>query len=209
MWLDTSASGGIVEATGGISQITDLSGNARHLTQATSTKRPAKVTDGTSGRTMARFDGVDDTLSVSWTFGQPFTAYAVFKMRGVITPSGMIVAFHNWATTATGFYRSGGNVAAWGGSANIASAIAFTNNQNEVWTAIFNGVSSKFGRRGSITTGSGGTGGGINVTLGAAPDAGGAYTDVDFGELLVFTSAHGTTDCDAVNAYLKSKWGTP
>ena len=40
-WYDVSQAAGVVSSGGTISQLSDLSGNSRHLTQATSAKRLA------------------------------------------------------------------------------------------------------------------------------------------------------------------------
>lgn len=49
------------------SEWTDLSGNARHLTQATSTRRPLIVAAELNGKQVRRFDGGDDKLTIGST----------------------------------------------------------------------------------------------------------------------------------------------
>jgi hypothetical protein len=46
------------------SEWTDLSGNARNVTQATSTRRPSIVAAQLNGRQIRRFDGADDKLNI-------------------------------------------------------------------------------------------------------------------------------------------------
>lgn len=46
---------------------TDLSGNARHATQSTSTRRPSIQSSIVNGRQVRRFDGNDDKLSIPAT----------------------------------------------------------------------------------------------------------------------------------------------
>ena len=46
-----------------VSQWTDLSGNAHHFIQATSTKRPLQILNSFNGRPGILADGTDDVLS--------------------------------------------------------------------------------------------------------------------------------------------------
>lgn len=85
IWFDPSDMSTLFQDTGGttavtadgqsVARINDKSGNARHATQATSTKRPVFRDSG--GLRWLEFDGVDDFLSTG-SFGraQAFTAGA-------------------------------------------------------------------------------------------------------------------------------------
>jgi hypothetical protein len=62
-----------------ITQWQDLSGNGRHFTQSTSSKRPTLATSGINSQPCITFDGVDDTLSYLSAFGLSSVAgYSVF-----------------------------------------------------------------------------------------------------------------------------------
>lgn len=62
----------------------DQSGNGNHVTQATTTKRPALKLSIRNGQPVIRFDGVDDNLQKVFTGGnlsQPYTTFAVYALR--------------------------------------------------------------------------------------------------------------------------------
>lgn len=66
---------GITESGSGVSQWDDVSGNARHLSQATDASRPAKQADGS-----ILFDGVADNLKCgAFALAQPETVYWLGK----------------------------------------------------------------------------------------------------------------------------------
>jgi lysophospholipase L1-like esterase len=61
---------------------TDSSGNARHLTQATSGNRPVvKKGLGPNSHDLVRFDGTNDYLDVAYTIAQPAEVWMVCRMR--------------------------------------------------------------------------------------------------------------------------------
>lgn len=74
LWLDASDSstlfdatsgGNLVAAGGTVARWEDKSGNARHVTQATLSSRPIKVEGVQGGKSVVRFDGVNDLLSTA------------------------------------------------------------------------------------------------------------------------------------------------
>ena len=74
LWLDASdsntlydatTSGALVGAGGAVARWEDKSGNARHVTQATLSSRPIKVEGVQGGKSVVRFDGVNDLLSTA------------------------------------------------------------------------------------------------------------------------------------------------
>jgi hypothetical protein len=67
-----------------VGSVTDQSGNARHLTQATAARKPIFRTGRCNGRAVYEFDGIDDFVagSVAWTTMHPngtWTYFIVFK----------------------------------------------------------------------------------------------------------------------------------
>jgi hypothetical protein len=71
----------------------DLSGQGNDATQPTASKRPTKTTD-TAGRTLLRFDGVDDVLSVSTppSFASGLTFFIVYRVRTAVDFQGIFSA---------------------------------------------------------------------------------------------------------------------
>lgn len=75
-----------VTSSGGlISQFTDKSGNGRHFTQSTGSKKPTLQTDS-NGRAYALADGGDDGMVCS-AFGAMNAITAFFVLRSVTTPA--------------------------------------------------------------------------------------------------------------------------
>jgi hypothetical protein len=74
LWLDASdalslfdatTGGSLVAADGGVARWEDKSGNARHMTQATSGSRPTRKTAIQNSLAVLRFDGSNDFMSVA------------------------------------------------------------------------------------------------------------------------------------------------
>jgi hypothetical protein len=80
-WFHDADASGFVESGGQVDQWNDLSANARHWI-TTGSGRPAKTIDG-AGRSVVRFDGIDDLLALSGTAPalQPFSIGIVYRMR--------------------------------------------------------------------------------------------------------------------------------
>jgi hypothetical protein len=80
-WFHDADASAFILSGDQVDQWSDLSGKARHWS-STSTDRPVKTTDG-SGRSVVRFDGVDDLLALSGPLPalQPFSVGIVCRMR--------------------------------------------------------------------------------------------------------------------------------
>ena len=62
LWLDAADAASLTFATGAVTQWNDKSGNARHVSQATTGFKPAYQVTGFGGLLTVSFDGVDDYL---------------------------------------------------------------------------------------------------------------------------------------------------
>ena len=98
LWLDASdaatlfdatTGGSLVAADGTVARWEDKSGNARHMTQSTSGSRPTRKTAIQGGKDVLRFDGSDDSMSVSSSTSMfnflhdgDSTTFIVFKPDG-------------------------------------------------------------------------------------------------------------------------------
>jgi hypothetical protein len=80
-WFHDADASAFILSGDQVDQWSDLSGKARHWS-STSTDRPVKTTDG-NGRSVVRFDGVDDLLALSGPLPalQPFSVGIVCRMR--------------------------------------------------------------------------------------------------------------------------------
>jgi hypothetical protein len=92
--FDATTGGSVVAADGGVARWEDKSGNGRHATQSTSANRPARKTSVQNGLGVLRFDGSNDSLSVSGSAstlkflhggGTGYSAFAVVGIRALNT----------------------------------------------------------------------------------------------------------------------------
>lgn len=118
-----------------ISQWNDISGNARHLTQATADKQPSLSDDG------LLFDGTDDYMETSlYALNQPLTIYLSIKQLSY-TPGDNILCSHH-----IGFkiYQSASIANGIGVYANGAAGInaAAALNEDIIVRVVFNGANS-------------------------------------------------------------------
>ena len=78
LWHETDPDlGAVVYDANGISQLTDLSGNAGHLTQSDNAKKPARVVAGASA--IARCDGTDYMQTGAIAQAQPYSVVVAAK----------------------------------------------------------------------------------------------------------------------------------
>jgi hypothetical protein len=63
--FDATSGGSLVAADGEVARWEDKSGNAKHITQATSVNRPIRKTNTENGRDVVQFDGTNDVLDSS------------------------------------------------------------------------------------------------------------------------------------------------
>ncbi len=107
LWLDGGDAASVtLDGSNNVSQWSDKSGNARHVTQASATQRPAYVASAINGLNCLNFDGSDDFLASSaFTLGE-LTLFAVVTARWTVTETG---AFFGQNFTANkSFGRVGG-----------------------------------------------------------------------------------------------------
>ena len=201
-----------------ITQILDSSGNGRTLTQGTSTKQPTLLTADQNGLNTASFDGTTDLLisATGLTAVTNASLYGVFRigagnttgmvfagvgledterLRAFYTPasaSNMNLATYGNAYASTLGNDAGGSYHAWAGIADQTGSNASVQKDGTLQTASFNGYQTP-----SSST----------ITLGGLPTI--LPATVKIGEILIYNTAHGTTDRTAVMDYLKAKWGTP
>jgi hypothetical protein len=90
--FDTTSGGSLVAADGAVARWEDISGNARHVTQGTSSARPVRKTGIQNGLAVVRFDGSNDFMSVAsstatfkFLHGSDHTLFFVVKPRALNT----------------------------------------------------------------------------------------------------------------------------
>lgn len=182
----------------------DLSGNGRNATQATTANQPAIVTNVRNGRQIRRFDGINDQMLVGLTVSNtPFTVVMVTYLTG---PS----------TAFRVSFAMGGNVFGIGYNSTPA-AYAFSSSgltitkarptTFELISCVSNGASSFFSVDGVSTTGTIAAHASNALNLGT--NGIGSFFTQDLAEILIFPTALSTTNRQAVESYLRTKWGTP
>jgi hypothetical protein len=213
----------------------DISGNGRNATQSDPNKRPAVITNAQNGRQVRRFDGVDDGLIVTHDSGLnfgtgDFSVFIVAKYGSLLNNSGGLISKDSFAggSSYTGWLLnrsdaeggfgistrrivsgSGPNYAARYSASSITNGSFYqhqTIRASSVLRTYLDGV-LKAQTTESTQVNLDNT---TNLTVGflnaALP---GQYMQGDIAEILVFSRALNTTERQAVETYLRTKWGTP
>lgn len=206
-----SANYGITSSGGVVSQMDDLSGNGQHATQSTSGKRPSLITNARKTNSMLSFDGVDDAVTFNGiTLTGDFSIYWVGSIEE--TPgnsSGYFTQNDNGGSSSTNgvnnfaagvyWYNNGGDILA--------------NNLGRVYQTSLDIVCIR--RSGSTITceindlDDSTSPANANPTIGCIGHAFTGYSQMKFGEMLVYTAYHGTSDKTTVVNALKSTWKYP
>jgi hypothetical protein len=206
-WWDFSSLG-LADGTA-ISSVTDRSGHGNAATQVTGTKQPLFKTSIQNGLGVARFDGTDDVLSTS-------------VVNNVATRTVFIVAVQAAATTSRTLWcpldnsnaKVGDEGGVWGYFANQVGAAVSLGSATTTWSIVtvrYNATTSADGfvNRGTPTNFNPDdvyqTGGG-SFEIGAHSAAGGEPWNGDIGEMLVYDTALGESDRQAVEDWLYNKW---
>lgn len=215
LWLDA---GQITGATDGAAVATwqDRSGNARDATQATAAKQPIYRSTGTpitpSGKPVVQFDAVDDTVSGALAaIPQPVTAYLV--LRRSASP-----AFEPFIDLQPAGGSGGrpilstqqGPLQVYAGTASNAATLIPATGYHVVST-LWNDAASSLYIDGAadVLTGAAGTSGVTNgYTLNTFSNGTNA-AGLCYAEVLVYSTAHSTTERQQVEGYLRSRHGTP
>jgi hypothetical protein len=228
-WYDASVPSSITSVAGLVSQWNDLSGNAGHLTQATSTYQPTTGTTTQNGKNVLACSVSKMINTVSITSN----ALTYFIVANKTAAGGANNVFSRtmslWSvanpndydstTTMASFYAAsafGGfnpSVAVYRNSlASIASS--FTYNQANRTSFRLDGSNTKLWHNATTLTGTT-SASALNSTRYTAFTAsdqvvtgGDSFLNGWIAEIVMYNAALSDSDVDLVNAYLKTKWGT-
>lgn len=223
LWLDVSdASTVTIDGSNNYSQIRDKSGNAFHANQVAALRNPSQTT--INGVAAALFDGTDDALEIAHNAAFSLASYTII---GVIDNDSAGGAFRAWIEKAAGasaFDRK------WWVGMDPASSVIVANTESP------SGIG---GTGIDLTSPAGNTSPEIlthtkDGTTSATMHIDGSLVSTDLtvptnstntqpvyiggrfypwlgkiGEILIYNSALSASDRQAVEAYLKAKWGTP
>lgn len=214
-WYDPSVSSSVTLSSGKVSQLNDLSGNARHMVQATSAQQPTYTTSGRNGLNIMTFNGVEN-MAPSGTFSSTYlTMFIVVKneyndrtatnwtneqldlQNG---DTGSNIYDFQLGTGGTNYYHwaDGATNGAWH-YFSITRPLTGTNP-----TATIDGGGSWSNTRvagntiPALSTG----------RLGIGKQYGGAQPMYgQMGEIILYSDIKNSTDIGKVNTYLAAKWG--
>jgi len=177
----------------------DKSGNAKHASQDTTSKKPTRRLVTANNKTFwaARFDGVDDAILSAVTVSQPSTIFAVAKVT-----SGAGDVFDGQSASNRHLLRPGSNIIHAGASLTTAAAGTIY----AVHAAVFNGAASKHRlNNASLVTGNAGT---QDMTAGMCIGAGlsGAqeFLNGEVVSVLVYSGEKDEATQTAIAGYLAS-----
>jgi hypothetical protein len=202
-WYDASQIVGKVDGDA-ISQWDDLSGNARHLLQATGSKQPLYKAAVQNGKPVVRFDGVDDdlTAALAATLAQPFTIVVVGRASTGTSTNENFTASPSGNVFVAGRTGGGGVYSIQGGTPFTQISAGRKENAFKLITAIFNGATSEIHVNGATTAGSLGTTGYATPlrvgSLGGTTE----FLNGDVAELIVYSKALNSTEVGQIEAYL-------
>jgi hypothetical protein len=224
LWLDASDSSTLFDATSGGSAVAadgavarweDKSGNARHVTQATSEARPLRKAAVQNSRDVLRFDGTDDKLQRAAFVPNTFTAFVVAKRQDIANSTKWTAFSQNDRSNNAGrliFYteRTSGGIIGAVQVGPIASQAGTPTGTFGIFAADRNGTVANIHRDGvsvSRTTGSA-TIQAVNFVVGANDTTSLAdFADLDIGEILIVSGVQSTADRQQIEGYLAHKWG--
>lgn len=188
----------ITESGGLVSQVDGAYGTGYALTQGTGTKQPTTGTRTQNGLNVLDWNGGDDLLEVTMYLDQPFAIIVVAASDNVDSGAKAAVAQPNGATV---WYGVNADTYRWKGVDSGIAEDAF----GHVGSIIANGANgAAFIDGAAAGTSDTGTTPLYNWFVGGDNASGWVGW---IAEVLVYNSALGTADRQAVETYLNAKWG--
>ena len=212
LWQDSARTTAVAADADPVGAWDDKSGNARHVTQGTASKRPLYKTAIQNGRSVIRYDGVDDFLFTASEFNltQPTTAYIVFYADPLETDGVMLDGYTSGRFSAR-VHPGVPRASLYCGDVVYTSIPSVAPGAFGASAWIGNGVSSVI-RWNGVQVGSGDTSTSTLQTgavVGCHADVVSAFFLGDIAEILVYAAGHGAGELARVEDYLRAKWGTP
>ena len=211
MWFDAGTQCDGVGDGVAQSSWTDLSGNARHVVQASGTLQPTcqtAVGDLVNGLPVIDFDGTDDYLRLA--FGSLAQSTTIFVVADSDDQDGNSFYFDGVASREAIYWRVTGQRAFFAGAEIDTS----TNGQPAANTMAsivvdFDGASSAEWLDGTANgTGNPGSAALTGITLGNSSGLSGPWNG-QYAMVLVYAPKLSTGDRQLVEAYISTRWGTP
>ncbi len=209
-WFDFSDTGTITHVAGAVSQVDDLSGNARHITQGTSGNKPVTGTRTVNGLNVLDFGAVDsDWLQYDIS---PDPGDATHSMV-VICASDNVDDNSRIATSGRMNLRVSGGFFVVDISAGLSSTVAEDTGVHLIFAHVLSGQSSgTIQVDGTSATGNVGNGNTFRTLTVGTNDSGGSQHESWNGvicEAIWTTAILSAQEKLDLRAYAQSKWGTP
>lgn len=212
LWKDTARTSAVTADTDIIKGVTDKSGGGKHLSEATN--GPAYKTAIQNGKSVARFDGVNDQLAnTAMSTDTSRTIIIASKKRSAAGASQTL--FSSSASTAALFVSStyaggwayysgdpaGPGVIPFGGVPTTANVIVLRVNSAASMDgiALDTGQVINFDPNSDITT--------TTTFLYGVYGGGGQWMDADLYEVIIVNRALTDAEINQVGQYLAGKWG--
>lgn len=203
-WWDFNDTSTVTVQTG-ISAVTDKSGNGRTLLQTTTNNQPAWTASVINGKYAAVFDGVNDTLSASFTLAQPITVFCVGRWINS-TNTNQLFDGKSAGNTMRFFILNSPQCALYAGAQ--LSSVNTTLNSHAVWETVFNGTSSSIVRNGtSIASGNAGTASPGGITLSMFGNGSSNPTASEIAAVLIYSATLTASQASAVRSWLGKLYG--
>lgn len=206
LWLKADA--GITKDGGNlVSNWADQSGQGNDVAQATGTNQPLWVDSAYASKPTIRFDGVDNKMEKATFSGGAIAQTNFIFMVSTFPDTDGRYAFNSVAAEPNRhalLHSPSTNYDVYAGTELTGGTVTTTLQQ---LTIKYAGSSSYLRKNGTqIISGDAGTGGMNGLRL-AAGAGGGEYGLIDISEMLIYNASLSDADRDAIENYLKSRWG--
>jgi hypothetical protein len=206
-WHDATNSGSITASGGLVSQWSDLSGNSRHLTQASGSLQP-QTGGNINGVAALTFDNVDDVMG---TGGFLTSNCTIFTVQRIDSNDSWNVMSISGTPRDISYSNSASQINTWSSTDGdyLTCIISMLNPTIDCVRYASTGTcdrriySAEEGFRAANTTGKVSGLSGASMTIGTfARTLGGVV-----GEVIIYDSVLSDTDRETVIQYLEAKWG--
>ena len=195
----------------------DASANARHALQSTNLSfRPSLRLAVQNGRSVVRFDGIDDSLNVPSLPASSYTVYRVFRVRSLPGVGGLAISGNQAAGAYLymGIENAGGTIRSYnvvGTGQGLAYAYPFV--AGGVYLSVLHGTDAGTWKHriNGVQNGSVAALAFANplsvYRLGGGAIGQGLYCPWDFCAEIIYPAAHTLLQLEQVEGYLNARWG--
>ena len=192
----------------------DLTANQDHVNQAVAGNKPTLRLNVLNGLPVMRFDGTADYLQGAFTNGgalaQPFTVFAVAQLDASVVNDDVtrFMVDGDDATNRLGLYKTSTTAPdAWGIYAGTGLLGSAADTDWNIWTGLFNGVSSQFWHNGiSEASGNAGAHQPDGISIGTSSGFT-SFWKGDIAEIIIYAGNLPTADKNQVGSYLGQRYG--